>query len=84
MRSKKKKKQEDLMYLGPTIAGVVRHSTVFKNGNFPPRVKQCLEEYPMMKRLFVPLGQLQAAVKELNKGQGALCTIYRQTAEKFI
>lgn len=78
-----KKKQENLMYLGPTITGVVRHSTIFKEGILPKKVTECVEQFPMMKKLFVPLSEMPKAVKELKKEQSVLGTIYAQTANKF-
>lgn len=79
----KKAKQGNLMYLGPTITGVVRHSTIFKDGVLPQKVNECVEQFPAMKKLFVPMGEIQNVVKELKKEQSALGTIYSQTAKKF-
>ena len=78
------KKQGNLMYLGPTITGVVRHSTIFKNGVLPQKVNECVEQFPAMKKLFVSMEEISGAVKELKKEQSALATIYSQTAKKFI
>lgn len=78
-----KKKQGNLMYLGPTITGVVRHSTVFKEGILPKKVKECIEQLPMMEKLFVPLDGISKATKELKKEQSVLGTIYTQVANKF-
>jgi hypothetical protein len=71
------------MYLGPTIVGVIRHSTVFKDGVLPQRVKDCVAELPMMEKLFVPLDEISTAVKELNKEKSVLGTVYAQIAKKF-
>lgn len=79
----KKENQSNLMYLGPTITGVVRHSTIFKNGVLPKKLKDCVEQLPMMKKLFVGLDEIPNAVKELEKEQSALRTIYTQVAKKF-
>ena len=78
----KKENQGNLMYLGPTIIGVVRHSTVFKNGVLPQKVNECVEQLPMMKKLFVALEDVPKAVKELKK-ESVLGTIYSQVAKKF-
>lgn len=78
-----KKTQEDLMYLGPTITGVVRHSTIFKNGVFPQNLKECVEGFPAMKKLFVNAEGIPGAVKELRKKQSTLKTIYSQVSKKF-
>lgn len=87
MSAKKKastaKKQGNLMYLGPTIVGVIRHSTIYKNGVLPDKVNECVEQFPIMKKLFVSMEELPGAVKELKKEQSALRTIYSQTAKKF-
>lgn len=78
-----KKVQGNLMYLGPTITGVVRHSTVFKDGVLPQKVTACVEQFPVMKKLFVAKEDVPAAVKELKKEQSALRTISDQVAKKF-
>lgn len=77
------KKQSNLMYLGPTITGVVRHSTIFKNGVLPKKLTECVEQFPAMKKLIVPMEDIPAVTKELNKEQSALGTIYSQAAKKF-
>lgn len=79
----KKAKQGNLMYLGPTITGVIRHSTIFKDGVLPEKVSECVGQFPIMKKLFVTMEELPRAVKELKKEQSALGTIYSQTAKKF-
>ena len=78
-----KKVQCDLMYLGPTITGVVRHSTIFKNGVFTPKLNECVEQFPAMKKLFVEAEEIPNAVKELKKNQSYLKTIYNSVAKKF-
>ena len=77
------KKQGNLMYLGPTINGVVQKSTIFKYGVLPQTVNKCVEEFPAMKKLLVSMEDLPAVTKELNKEQSALGTIYAQVAKKF-
>lgn len=80
----KKEEVQDLMYLGPSIVGVIRHSTVFKNGMLPEKAKECINELPMMEKLFVPIGDMPKAVKEIKKDQSVLHTIYIQVAKKFV
>ena len=77
-------KAADLMYMGPTIAGAIRHSTVFKDGVLSEKAKACISEYPAMKRLFVNLDDLADVARELAKKQSALRTIYNQTEQKFV
>lgn len=75
---------QDLMYLGPTITGVVRHSTVFKNGILTAKAQDCVDKFPMMGKLFVPIGDMPEAVKEIRKDQSVLHTVYVQVANKFV
>ena len=83
MSTNKKATQGNLMYLGPTITGVVRHSTIFKNGVLPQKLSKCVEQFPVMTKLFIPINEIPSAVKELKKEQSALGTIYSQVAKKF-
>lgn len=75
---------QDLMYLGPTITGVVRHSTVFKGGVLTAKAQDCVDKFPIMGKLFVPIGDMPEAVKEIRKGQSVLHTVYAQVADKFV
>lgn len=79
----KKQKPQNVMYLGPTINGVVRHSTVFKDGFFTNKIYECIKELPVMEKLFVPMNELPKAINELKKGQSVMCSIYAQTENKF-
>lgn len=81
--AQQKKPKEDKMYLGPTIVGVVRHSTVFKNGVLPAKVEDCVKKFPAMQKLFVTMKELPAASMELRKKQSALGAIYAQVVEKI-
>ncbi|MDE7299919.1 MAG: hypothetical protein K2N94_14050 [Lachnospiraceae bacterium] len=76
-------KRGDRMYLGPTITGVVRHGTVFKDGVLPKRATECIAELPVMERLFVETDRMPEAVTELGKKQSALGAVYAQVAEHF-
>lgn len=80
----KQKSREAVMYLGPTIVGVIRHSTVFKKGVLPEKVQECVKQLPMMEKLFVSIGDIPEAVKEINKNQSVLRTIYVQVTNNFV
>lgn len=75
--------KSNLAYLGPTITGVIKHSTVFQDGILPERIQKCVAEFPMMERLFVKIDEMPEAVKDLHKEQSALSTIFKQTANRF-
>ncbi len=76
-------KKGDMMYLGPTIAGAVQHSTVFKGGVLPKEAQERIDELPMMGRLFVEVDKVPGAVKELRRGQSVLGTVYAQVEAHF-
>lgn len=80
---KKSEGSGNLMYLGPSLIGIIRHSTVFKDGVLPDKVKKCCDEYPPMKKLFVSLDSIAAASKELGKEQSVLGTICTQVSKRF-
>lgn len=77
------KKRGNLMYLGPTINGVARHGTVFKDGVLLRRAQECIAALPAMDRLFVEAGKVPEAVKELKNKQSVLGTIYAQAEAQF-
>ena len=80
----KQKSREAVIYLGPTIVGVIRHSTVFKEGVLPEKVQECVKQLPMMEKLFVSIGDIPEAVKEINKNESVLRTIYVQVTNNFV
>lgn len=80
----KQKSREAVMYLGPTIVGVIRHSTVFKEGVLPEKVQECVKQLPMMEKLFVSIGDIPEAVKEINKNESVFRTIYVQVTNNFV
>lgn len=79
----KAKKKGDLMYLGPTIIGVARHGTVFKDGILPEKAQKCIKEFPQMLHLFVEINKMPEAVRDLRKKQSVLGTICDQTKAHF-
>ena len=83
VKETKREPKETLVYLGPTITGVVRHSDAFSEGILPERAQKCVADFPMMERLFVKISEMPEAVKELRKEQSVLSTIYKQTVNKY-
>lgn len=80
---KKEESKENLMYIGPTISGVARYSTVYKDGILPDKLKKCVESFPAMKKLLVKIDDMPEAVKKLNEEHSTLKTIYTQTRNRF-
>ena len=64
-----------VMYIGPTIRGVVRHGAAF-SGGIPGRLEKLAEKKPVIKNLIVPLSGLESAVRESNTEGTALAVAY--------
>ncbi|MCM3129014.1 hypothetical protein ACFQ3J_08785 [Paenibacillus provencensis] len=65
---------DQLIYIGPNVKknGVqLRTSQVFKGG-YPTHIETLYAEYPLLKSLFVPVDQYQAAKKTLKQTGSAL------------
>ena len=75
--------KENLMYVGDTIPGVVRHSTVYAEGIFTPAIDKCIEEFPAMAKLFVPVDDITEALKKVKEKYSPLFVINREAAIKF-
>lgn len=75
--------KKNLMYVGPTITGVIVHSTVYKDGVLPEKVLKCIETLPAMRSLFVDLATMPKVVKQINHGEGAVSAIYQKVKETF-
>ena len=58
-------KRETVMYIGPTVRGVVINGTLFKDGKLPALVEKRTEEMPVLQSLFVPVSKLAEAQREL-------------------
>ena len=80
---KKEEQKANLMYIGPTISGIARYSTVFKEGVLPDRLKECVKEFPAMSKLLVKIEDMPEAMKKLNEKNSVLSTICTQVKNKF-
>lgn len=76
-------KKENLMYVGSTIPGIVRHSTVFADGVFTPSIDKCIEEYPPMAKLFVGIADIPDALKKVTIEHTPLYVINKEAVNKF-
>lgn len=75
--------KQSLIYLGPTIPNVVRHSSVFSNGILPAALEKAVSETRALCRLIVPITDASALVKELNSKGSATANIYKVVAAKY-
>lgn len=55
-----KKNESPVMYLGPTIRGVVKHGAVF-SGGIPGRLEKLAGKKPIINNLIVPLSGIVKA-----------------------
>ena len=74
-------KRETVMYIGPTVRGVVINGTLFKDGKLPVLVKKRTEEMPVLQSLFVPVSKLAEAQRELKDSTSAMAICYAKAVE---
>lgn len=77
---KQEAKREAVIYLGPEIPGVVPAGMVFSMG-LTPQMEKALKEFPAMKKLLVPVGDVVDARKKLRNKMSAISICYERTAE---
>lgn len=65
------------MYLGPTVPGLVKANTIFKD-ELPERVKKHAEEDKNFARLLVPMDNAMEARKELEVQGSVLAVAYTE------
>lgn len=70
-----------MAYIGPSIAGIVNQGTVFAGG-YPPKVREMVERKPFLAELFVPVGELAQARKELKDPGSRLGLLCRRAEER--
>ena len=56
---------KQVMYMGPTIRGVVRNGAVF-SGGIPKSLEKMAEKKPIIKNLIVPLSEIVQVKKEVD------------------
>lgn len=74
---------EQLVYVGPTLSeGRLSFSTVYING-LPVHVQEIVDAHPWFKQLFVPVSELDMAVKA-TKDKGSYLNILYNKAKKEV
>lgn len=66
-----------VVYCGPTIPGVAKHYTIYKDG-IPATLEATKEEKPALGRLIVQLEELPEAMKQLREKKGPIFTLYKE------
>ena len=72
---------EKVVYVGPSITGVVVQNTIFNNG-IPAALKAAIDEAPIIGNLLIPISKLPMALKEIASQQGAM-HIYIENAKQY-
>lgn len=67
--------ESKVMYIGPTVRGVVKHGDTF-SGGIPDRLEKFAKAKPVMQNLIVPLSQAVETVRESNTEGTALAVAY--------
>lgn len=75
-----KKEISTVVYVGPTIEGIVLTGTAFRGG-YPPKVCTEIEKKPYLADLMVPISELAEArkkVRDQKSAIGALCQMVKE------
>lgn len=70
-------KRRKLVYVGPTIPGVIAKGVVL-TGTIPGKVQEMLQQYGYMQNLFVSLNNVAAANREIAGKSGAYYEFYQK------
>lgn len=74
--SRKKQTAPQAVYVGPTIPGVVKANTIFRNG-LPAALLQRMEQDAAVKSLVIPLEDWPRVRQELAAQRGTISRLYR-------
>lgn len=75
----KEAKQENLMYVGPTIPGIGIQNRVYTE--IPEAVKEASKEVPEMRNLFIPVIKYPIAEKMLRERKGYIFSAFKKALE---
>lgn len=76
------KKPVIVMYIGPSIKGVVAYGTIFNNG-ITEELRAEIEKIPAVGGLIVPTTQLAAASADVEREGSAYNVLYHKVEEKL-
>lgn len=72
----RKKQTAQAVYVGPTIPGVVKANTIFRNG-LPAALSERMEQDGVVKSLVIPLEDWPRVRQELAAQRGTISRLYR-------
>nr|DAL67985.1 MAG TPA: hypothetical protein [Caudoviricetes sp.] len=79
---KKVEKVDKVIYVGPSIPGIVTCHTVFSNG-VSKKLDAFVSENPMVSNLIVPISKLVDARKQLSDQESAISICYTKIKEQI-
>lgn len=75
-KAKKAEQPATVVYVGPSIPGVAKQFTTYREG-IPDALAEAIRDTPAMEGLVIPLEQLPEAMKMLRGGSGHIFRLYR-------
>jgi hypothetical protein len=75
MAKTKRVESSTLVYCGPSIPGVVKQYTFFRNG-LPAPLAEAIEKNPVIGELVIKLELLPDAMRQLRAGSGPIYSLY--------
>ena len=79
-KTKIQSKVETVVYIGPTILGVVAKNTFFNNG-LSTELTTAIKEIPVIGKLVVPISDYPKAMAQINKKEGVTYSFYQKALE---
>lgn len=74
--SRKKQTSGQMVYVGPTIPGVVKSNTIFQN-SLPAALSERMEQDGVVKSLVIPLEDWPRVRQDLAAQRGTISRLYR-------
>lgn len=80
--SEKKENKKTVMYLGPSIAGVVTYGTIYNNG-IPGAAKEKIKAIPVLASMFVEVDKVGDARSDFVNKNSAFSACYEKVVSEI-
>lgn len=77
-----KKEIKQIIYVGPTIPGVIKNNTIFNNG-VGDRVTERIKQQPELRGLLIDINNLSDAQRQIALKKGAYYSLYSKIKGSF-
>lgn len=81
MSRKSRENRKTVVYIGPSMEGIIVTGTALCGG-YPPKVQEMITAQPFLADLFVPAGKLAEYKKELRDPDSSLHTLYERARKR--